>query len=49
MTVITREIDQPVVEGAQSPREALPLLVLLGILFLSPLLFDLAQRVVGRG
>ncbi len=49
MTVITREIDQPVVQSAQSPAEALPLLVLLGMLLLSPLLYDLAQRVVGRG
>jgi len=49
MTVVSKEVDQPVVQSAQSPAETLPLLALVGMLLLSPLLYDLAQRVVGRG
>lgn len=49
MAVVINETGQPVAEGARSRAEALPLLFMLGVLFLSPLLYDLAQRVVGRG
>jgi len=48
MALVTREMDQTV-EATESGAERLPLLVLLGVLLLSPLLYDLTQRVIGRG
>ncbi len=47
MTIMAKEMDQPV-EAAEDREQRLPVLLLLSTLLLSPLLYDLAQRMIGR-
>lgn len=47
MAITTREMDRPVAEDAERRAQALPLLIMLFILFFSPLIYDLTQRLPG--
>lgn len=47
MTITTSEMDRPVADDPEARAQALPLLVMLFILFFSPLIYDLTQRLAG--
>ncbi len=47
MATTISEIERPVAEGADERVQALPLLIMLFILFFSPLIYDLTQRLAG--
>lgn len=47
MTATTREMERPVAEDAETRAQALPLLIMLFILFFSPLIYDLTQKLAG--
>ncbi len=47
MAITTSEMERPVAAGAEARAQALPLLIMLFILFFSPLIFDLTQRLAG--